>query len=161
MKLKTQLKTKLKTLAVLFLLAAATLQAQVTYDRILNADKEPQNWLSYSGTPKNQRFSPLTQVTTANVKNLQQAWIWQARSLEKFEATPIVLDGVLYTVEAPNNVVALDAVTGRPFWTFNYTPAPEGRPCCGRVNRSLRRGCCARLARPQSCCCTPTGIRSR
>src|SRR5688500_9363427 len=128
---------KLKTLAVLFLLAAATLQAQVTYDRILNADKEPQNWLSYSGTPKNQRFSPLTQITTANVKNLQQAWIWQARSLEKFQATPIVLDGVLYTVEAPNNVVALDAVTGRPFWTFNYTPAPEARACCGRVNRGV------------------------
>src|SRR5215204_2790553 len=128
---------KLKTLAVLVLLAAATLQAQVTYDRLLNADKEPQNWLSYSGTPKNQRFSPLTQITTANVKSLQQAWIWQARSLEKFEATPIVLDGVLYTVEQPNNVVALDATTGRPFWQFNYTPAPEARACCGRVNRGV------------------------
>ena len=79
--------------------------------------QEPHNWLSYSGTPKNQRYSPLTQITTANVKNLQQQWIWQARSLEKFEATPLVVDGVMYTVEAPNNVVALDAATGRPFWT--------------------------------------------
>jgi alcohol dehydrogenase (cytochrome c) len=128
---------KLKTLAVLLVFAAATMQAQVTYERILNADKEPHNWLSYSGTPKNQRFSPLTQITTANVKNLQQVWVWQARSLEKYQATPIVLDGVLYTVEAPNNVVALDAVTGRPFWTFNYTPAPETRVCCGRVNRGV------------------------
>src|SRR5687768_12945228 len=126
---------KLKIAVVL--LTAATLQAQVTYDRILNADKEPQNWLSYSGTLKNQRFSPLTQINTANVKNLQQAWIWQARSLEKFEATPIVLDGILYTVEQPNNVVALDAVTGRPYWTFNYTPAPEARACCGRLNRGV------------------------
>ena len=75
---------KLK-LAVILILTAASLQAQVTYERILNGvDKEPQNWLSYSGTPKNQRYSPLTQITTANVKNLQQAWIWQARSLEKF-----------------------------------------------------------------------------
>jgi alcohol dehydrogenase (cytochrome c) len=128
---------KLK-LAVIVLLAAASLQAQVTYDRILSGvDKEPHNWLSYSGTPKNQRFSPLTQITTANVKNLQQAWIWQARSLEKFQATPLVVDGVMYTVEAPNNVVALDAVTGRPFWQFNYTPAPEARACCGRVNRGV------------------------
>ena len=125
-------------LVVILVLAAASLQAQVTYDRILaGVDKEPHNWLSYSGTPKNQRFSPLTQITTANVKNLQQAWIWQARSLEKFQATPIVVDGVMYTVEAPNNVVALDAATGRPFWQFNYTPAPEARACCGRVNRGV------------------------
>src|SRR5690348_15775668 len=113
------------------LLAAATLAAQtggVTFDRILHGDREPQNWLSYSGTPMNQRYSGLTQITPANVKNLQLAWIWQARSLEKFEATPLVVDGVMYTVEAPNNIVALDAATGRPFWTFAYTPAPEGRP---------------------------------
>jgi alcohol dehydrogenase (cytochrome c) len=125
-------------LVIAILLAAASLQAQVTYDRILaGVDKEPHNWLSYSGTPKNQRFSPLTQITPANVKNLQQAWIWQARSLEKYQATPIVVDGVMYTVEAPNNVVALDAATGRPFWQFNYTPAPEARACCGRVNRGV------------------------
>jgi alcohol dehydrogenase (cytochrome c) len=127
----------LRLFVVLLVMAAASLQAQVTYDRILRADREPHNWLSYSGTPMNQRFSPLTQVTTANVKNLQQQWIWQARSLEKFQATPIVVDGVMYTVEAPNNVVALDAATGRPFWQFNYTPAPEARACCGRVNRGV------------------------
>ena len=94
---------------------------------MLNAAKEPHNWLSYSGTLDNQRYSLLTQITPANVKNLQLQWIWQAKSLEKFEATPLVVDGVMYTVEAPNNVVALDAATGRPFWPFNYTPAPEGR----------------------------------
>src|SRR6187397_3605809 len=121
------------------ILAAATLQAQsqVTFDRILHGDREPQNWLSYSGTPMNQRYSGLTQITPANVKTLQQQWVWQARSLEKFEATPLVVDGVMYTVQAPNDVVALDAATGRPFWTYAYTPAPEGRPCCGKVNRGL------------------------
>jgi alcohol dehydrogenase (cytochrome c) len=116
---------------------AASVQAQVTFDRILHADKEAHNWLSYSGTPFNQRYSPLTQITTANVKNLELQWIWQARSLEKFEATPLVVDGVLYTVQAPNDVVALDAETGRPFWTTTYAPAPEARTCCGRVNRGL------------------------
>ena len=119
------------------LLAAASLQAQVSFERILHSDREPQNWLSYSRTPTNQRYSPLTQITTANVKNLQLQWIWQARSLEKFEATPLVVDGVMYTVQAPNDIVALDAATGRPFWTFPYTPAPEARACCGRVNRGV------------------------
>jgi alcohol dehydrogenase (cytochrome c) len=119
------------------LLAAASLQAQVSFDRLLHGDREPQNWLSYSRTPTNQRYSPLTQITTANVKNLQLQWIWQARSLEKFEATPLVVDGVMYTVQAPNDIVALDAATGRPFWTSPYTPAPEARACCGRVNRGV------------------------
>ena len=98
---------------LLVLLAAVSLQAQVTFDRILRAEREPQNWLSYSGTLFNQRYSPLTQITPANAKNLQLQWVWQARSLEKFEATALVVDGVLYTVQAPNDVVALDAVTGR------------------------------------------------
>ena len=117
--------------------AVASLHGQVTFDRILHADREPHNWLSYSGTPLNQRYSPLTQITTANAKNLELQWVWQARSLEKFEATALVVDGVLYTVQAPNDVVALDAETGRPFWTTTYAPAPEARTCCGRVNRGL------------------------
>jgi alcohol dehydrogenase (cytochrome c) len=126
-----------RLLLVTLVLAAATLQAQVSFERILDADQEPHNWLSYSGTPRNHRHSLLTQITPGNVKDLQLRWVWQARSLEKFEATPLVVDGVLYTVQAPNDIVALDAVTGRPFWTFPYTPAPEGRPCCGRVNRGV------------------------
>jgi alcohol dehydrogenase (cytochrome c) len=116
---------------------AASLQAQVTFDRVLNADREPQNWLSYSGTLFNQRHSLLTEITPANVKDLELQWVWQTRSLEKFETTALVVDGVLYTVQAPNDVVALDAVTGRVFWTFPYQPAPEARTCCGRVNRGL------------------------
>ena len=63
--------------------------------------------------------------------------MFQAHSLEKFEATPLVVDGVMYTVQAPNDVVAMDAVTGRIFWTYSYTPAQDARPCCGRINRGL------------------------
>jgi alcohol dehydrogenase (cytochrome c) len=126
-------------IAVGFLAIGVSLAAQggVTFDRILHADKEPQNWLSYSGTPLNQRYSGLTQITPANVKNLQLQWIWQARSLEKFETTALVVNGVLYTVQAPNDVVALDAETGRPYWTFAYSPSADARTCCGRVNRGL------------------------
>jgi alcohol dehydrogenase (cytochrome c) len=125
-------------LAALALAAAAPhVHAQVSFDRILHADREPANWLSYSGTLSNQRYSRLDQITAANAKNLKLEWLWQAHSLEKFEATPLVVDGVLYTVEAPNNVVALDAATGRVFWTFPYEPAANARTCCGRVNRGL------------------------
>jgi len=113
------------------------IHAQVTFERIANATREPQNWLSYSGTVDNQRYSRLEQINTRTVGKLDLQWVWQARSLEKFEATALVVDGILYTVQAPNDVVALDAETGRVFWTYHHEPAPEGRPCCGRVNRGL------------------------
>ena len=111
----------------------------MTFDRLLHPDKEPQNWTSYSGSLFNQRFSPLTQITPANVKNLDLQWVWQSKSLEKFEATALVVDGVLYTLQGPPvqgvyEVVALDAVTGRPFWTL-VQPQILARPCCGRVSR--------------------------
>ena len=92
-----------------------TLAAQVSFDRLLRAAQEPQNWLTYSGTTMSQRYSLLTQVTAANVKNLEQQWIFQAQSLEKFEATPLVVDGVIYTVQAPDDLGALDALGRRAF----------------------------------------------
>lgn len=104
--------------------AAALLPAQVAYERILNADREPQNWLTYSGSYSGMRYSMLTQLDRQNVKNLQLKWVWRPRYLEKMEATPIVVDGVLYTVQN-SEVVAIDAATGRIFWTFHYTVPPE------------------------------------
>src|SRR3974390_2678359 len=127
----------LMTQAAGLVLAAGTMRAQVGFDRILNAVREPQNWLTYSGSVLSQRHSPLNQITPENVKDLQLAWVFQARSLEKFEATSLVVDGVLYTVQAPNDVVALDAASGRTYWVYSYTPSPKARPCCGRVNRGL------------------------
>ena len=121
----------------LLIVIAGSLSAQVSFERLLNADKEPQNWLTYSGTMMSQRHSLLTQINPQNVKNLEQQWVFQARSLEKFEATPLVVDGIMYTVQAPNDVVALDPVTGRVFWTYSYSPSPQSRPCCGRVNRGV------------------------
>ena len=111
--------------------------AQVPFERILRAGQEPQNWLTYSGTTMSQRYSALTQVTPENVTNLEQQWVFQARSLEKFEATSLVIDGTMYTVQAPNDVVALDAATGRVLWIYSYIPSTEARLCCGRVNRGL------------------------
>ncbi len=114
----------------------------VTFERIQHPEKEPQNWLSYSGDPFNQRYSLLTQITKTNAKHLGLQWVWQSKSLEKFEATALVVDGVLYTVQGPPvqgvyEVAALDAATGRPFWTLEYKPLLAARPCCGRVSRGL------------------------
>src|SRR4051812_36330861 len=92
--------------ALVFFLTVGFLAAQVSFDRILHASQEPQNWLTYSGTPMGQRHSALKQITPANVKNMELQWVWQARSVEKFEATALVVDGVLYTVQAPDDVVA-------------------------------------------------------
>ena len=132
-------------LAVL-VFTAVSLQAQVTFDRLLHTDREPANWLTYSGNVLGQRYSQLTQINTGNVKNLELQWVWQAKSLEKFETTSLVLDGIMYTIQAPTNtnntdgntqVVALDAATGRQFWKYTYNIPQTARACCGRVNRGL------------------------
>ena len=119
----------------------STLQAQVSFERLIRADDEPHNWLTYSGTTFSQRHSKLAQITPDNVSRLELQWVYQVRSREpsstKFEATPLVVDGVMYTVQPPNDVVALDAGTGRVLWTKEYTPAAAARLCCGRVNRGV------------------------
>jgi alcohol dehydrogenase (cytochrome c) len=111
-------------------------QAQVTSERLLRSADDAQNWLMYSGTYSSQRYSGLRQITAANVKTLEQKWIFQAESLEKFEATPLVVDGIMYVTQAPSDVVALDAKTGRVFWIYRYYPTGAA-PCCGSVNRGL------------------------
>jgi len=115
--------------------------AQVSPERLLDAANEPGSWLLYHGKYNGQRHTTLSQITRQNASNLELKWIWQVRSRagasEKFEATPLVFDGVMYTVSPPNDVIALDPKTGRVFWSYNYTPDQNARVCCGRVNRGL------------------------
>ena len=118
-------------------LAAMMLPAQVTYDRILNAHKEPHNWLTYNGTYFSQHHSALDQITLDNVGKLEMTWVFQVRSLDKFQATPLVVDGVMYLTEPPNNVIAVDAKTGRIFWIYEHDLPNPVFPCCGRVNRGV------------------------
>ncbi|HEY3453683.1 MAG TPA: PQQ-binding-like beta-propeller repeat protein [Bryobacteraceae bacterium] len=98
--------------------------AQVTSERILHANKEPQNWLTYGGGYASQRYSLLTQLNPTNAKDLKLKWVYRPKYMEKMEATPLVVDGVLYTVQN-SEVAALDAATGRIFWTFHYAVPPE------------------------------------
>jgi alcohol dehydrogenase (cytochrome c) len=109
----------------------------VPWERLLRTDREPQNWLTFSGGNNGWRHSPLSQITPANAKNLEMKWVFQADSTEKLESTPLVVDGVMYVTEPPNNIVALDAKTGRIFWNYTYTPGADARVCCGRINRGL------------------------
>jgi alcohol dehydrogenase (cytochrome c) len=117
--------------------AAQSIDAQVTSERLVNASREPQNWLTYSGTYDSQRYSTLNRITPANVKDLELKWVYQTFSTWTFQATPIVVDGVMYLTSGPNDVTAVDAATGRPFWIFKYTPQPGYKACCGAPNRGV------------------------
>jgi alcohol dehydrogenase (cytochrome c) len=109
----------------------------VPFDRILKANQEPQNWLTYGGALTSQRHSGLTQITPENAKELELKWVFQSRSLEKHEVTPLVLDGVMYTIQSPNDVIALNAATGKTIWTYSHKPDPAARNCCGKLTRGL------------------------
>jgi alcohol dehydrogenase (cytochrome c) len=109
----------------------------VSFGRLVRAESEPQNWLTYNGNLHGTHHSGLTQITTLNVSTLDLKWVSQAQSLEKFEATPLVADGVMYVSEPPNTVVALDTRTGRPYWIYDH-PMPETTyVCCGNINRGV------------------------
>lgn len=111
----------------------------VTTTRLLNAAAEPQNWLTHGGTYLEQRYSPLTQISDANVGQLQLAWYYDLDTNRGQEATPIVVDGVMYTTSAWSKVYALDAATGKELWTYDpQVPGERGfSACCDVVNRGV------------------------
>jgi alcohol dehydrogenase (cytochrome c) len=127
---------------ILLTLLAAGSPTDVTYDRLLHADREPHNWLSYSGNYAGHRYSPLTQVNRSNVRNLQLKWSYHplyaknGNSQNKMENTPLVVDGVMYTGTALE-VVALDAVTGRQYWKFARALDPKEYYNAYEVNKGL------------------------
>jgi alcohol dehydrogenase (cytochrome c) len=113
------------------------LHAQVTNERLLNAMKEPHNWLTYSGDYASRRYSLLTQITPANVKNLEVKWMFQASVVGRWQATPLVVDGIMYITQRMNDVVAIDARSGRVFWIFRHPVPADQQACCGSNNRGL------------------------
>ena len=110
--------------------------AGVTPQRLVHASAEPQNWLTFAGTYSSQHYSLLKQITPVNAHDLELKWVFQARFLDPYETTPLVVNGVLYTMQG-DDVVALDATTGRLFWIYRYTPEADARLCCGRISRGL------------------------
>ncbi len=112
-------------------------QTSVSYDRLRNTAKEPHNWLTYGGDYFSHRYSLLTQITPANVKSLALSWVYQSPQTGSWQATPIVVDGIMYLTQRPNDVVALDAATGRVFWVYRYQNDPTLVVCCGSNNRGV------------------------
>src|SRR6266487_844792 len=124
--------------SVLLILAAALpLAAQVSYDRIRQADTEPGNWLTYSGSYSAQRYSRLDQINATNVRRLRAAWVYQIRATDGFETTPLVVDSIMYLSEPGGSVTALDTITGRPLWKYTRNLPKGVRGCCGPVNRGV------------------------
>lgn len=109
----------------------------VTWERLLNAADEPENWLMYNGTLDSQRFSGLEQIHSRNVGNLELKWAYQIPEIDRAETVPLVVDGIMFVTEAPSNVVALDAETGRQYWRYDHELPDDLRICCGRNNRGV------------------------
>jgi PQQ-dependent dehydrogenase (methanol/ethanol family) len=128
-------------IALLTACSGTTTAARVDGARIIGADRDPGSWPSHGRTYSEQRFSPLARLTTTNVGGLGLAWSHDIRSrtARGLEATPIVVDGVLYTTGAWSHVLALDARTGKLLWEFD--PEVPGhyaaKGCCDVVNRGV------------------------
>ena len=125
--------------------AAPPVAQAVTYERLLSARAEPQNWLTYYGAYDGQRYSALDQINRGNVKNLRPAWTFQFGQIGlaatpatyAFEAAPLVIDGVMYVSGWDGYLWALDAETGRELWRYKHEIPLDTPLCCGNVNRGV------------------------
>jgi alcohol dehydrogenase (cytochrome c) len=107
-------------------------------ERIERADFEPQNWLTYSGSYSSWRHSQLDEITTENVGALKLAWSLQLDSSEPYiEATPLVVDGVMFLTTPGSDVIAADAATGEVLWRYASSTPANVPTCCGRNNRGV------------------------
>jgi alcohol dehydrogenase (cytochrome c) len=117
----------------------------VDFRRLLQARNEPDNWLTYYGAYDGQRFSQLDQINTDNVQQLKPEWVFQhgpmglmaAHATYAFEATPIVVDGVMFVSGWDGFVWALDATDGTLLWTYQHAVPLDTPLCCGNINRGV------------------------
>src|SRR5436189_542741 len=109
----------MKRLFAVLLLSCSAAFAQVPFERIVNADKEPGNWLTYSRDFQGHRFSPLSEINTQNVSALKVKWAFQFPD-PRAEVSPIVLEGILY-LTGPNSAAALYGRTGRSRWNWHLS----------------------------------------
>src|SRR5689334_2340027 len=117
---------------------AKAITADVTIDdaKLLSAAGDQDNWLLHGRTYDNQRFSPLTQIDAKNVQRLVSVSIIQTGIANSFEATPLVVNGVMYISTPGDHVLAYDAATGGLLWS--YTPSLRfSNLCCGPQSRGV------------------------
>ena len=111
--------------------------ALVDGERIINADAEPGNWLSNGRTYSEQRYSPLDEIDESTVTELGLAWYLDLDTSRGQQASPIVVDGVMYSTSAWSKVQAIDAATGELLWQYDPQVPLEWdrKACCGVQNR--------------------------
>lgn len=123
-------------LAVLSLGAAG---AEINGERVIAADSEPGSWLTHGRSYAEDRQSPLTDITRDNVHTLGLAWYFDTGTRRGLEATPLVIDGVMFSTTSWSQVYAHDARTGEMLW--HHDPAvPKAwgaNACCDVVNRGV------------------------
>ena len=119
----------------------STVQAGwVDDERIRNARvDEPGAWLAYGRGFEEQRFSSLVQINRETVASLGIAWTKGLDTVHAVEATPLVVDGVMYFTSTWNMAYAIDARSGDEIW--KYDPRVPGKTardaCCGIISRGL------------------------
>ena len=113
--------------------------ASINAERLANAASEPANWMTHGGTYAEQRYANLEQISADNVGKLGLAWSYELDSNRGQEATPLVVDGVMYTTAAWSKVIALDAATGAVKWTYDPEVSKDRghSACCDVVNRGV------------------------
>lgn len=131
------MRRQLLVLLVLGMVAHVGADSGVVDDhRLLGAPADARNWVTYGRDYSNQRFSPLAQVDRRNVAKLAPAWSFKTGVASTFQATPIVVDGVMYVSLPFNHVVALDARTGAQRWRYEHKRRTP-KMCCGPANRGV------------------------
>ena len=120
-------------------LEGANSSAAVDESRLIHADQEPGNWMSYGRTYSEQRFSPLKQINDQNIGQLGLTWYVDMDTRRGQEATPIVVDGVMFYTSAWSKVFAVKATTGEKLWSYDPKVPPEWavNACCDVVNRGV------------------------
>src|SRR5690348_2250791 len=116
----------LRGLALAVVLALALLPGQARAQDGGPGTEDPNNWPQYHRTGNGWRYSPLDQINKENVGRLHVAWINQAGEITGGrQDTPIVVDGVIYTMTAGTRVAAIDARTGKDIWQYELKLASE------------------------------------
>ncbi len=113
--------------------------ARINDATLVMADKDQANWLTHGRTYSEQRFSPLNQINDKSIANLGLAWEASLETFRGIEATPIVVDGVMYVTGSWSKVYAFDAKTGQRKWAYDPQVLPEkaAHACCDVVNRGV------------------------
>ena len=108
-------------------------------ERIINAESEPGNWIAHGRTYEEQRFSPLSKINKESVTDLGLAWYKDMGTNRALEATPIVVDGIMFFTSTWSRVYAVEAKTGKTIWKFDPEVPGEWarKACCDIVNRGV------------------------